>query len=98
MDRTYNEQSSCKAGSTGCKGTPKPIRTLPEGCRTTWKRHISEGGPPTDSCSSRDHRTASITLVMCQPYVAGPRGSLKARTAIACSLLEEALRRAERTY
>lgn len=41
---------------------------------------------------------ASTTAVICQPYVAGPRGCLKAGTAITCRSPEEALRRAEHAY
>lgn len=39
--------------------------------------------------------TSTIRIIY-QPYVAGPRGSLKAGTAIACRSPEEGLRRAER--
>ncbi len=41
---------------------------------------------------------ASTTQVIYQPYVAGPRGSLKAGTAMACRSQEEGLRRAERAF
>lgn len=39
---------------------------------------------------------ASTTQIIYQPYVAGPRGSLKAGIAIACKSPDEGLRRAER--
>ena len=39
---------------------------------------------------------ASTTRIIYQPYVAGPRGSLRAGPAIACRSPEEGLRRAER--
>ena len=39
---------------------------------------------------------ASTTQIVYQPYVAGPRGTLKAGPAIACRSTEEGLRRAER--
>ena len=39
---------------------------------------------------------ASTTRIIYQPYVAGPRGSLKAAPAIACRSAEDGLRRAER--
>lgn len=39
---------------------------------------------------------ASTTRIIYQPYVSGPRGSLKAAPALACRSAEEAMRRAER--
>jgi hypothetical protein len=39
---------------------------------------------------------ASTTRIIYQPYVAGPRGSLKAGPAVACRSPEDGLRRAER--
>jgi len=39
---------------------------------------------------------ASTTQIIYQPYVAGPRGALKAGTAMACRSPEDGLRRAER--
>jgi hypothetical protein len=39
---------------------------------------------------------ASTTQIIYQPYVAGPRGSLKAGLPIACKSADEGLRRAER--
>jgi hypothetical protein len=44
----------------------------------------------------QDHRMASTTQVIYQPYIPGPRGSLKAGPAVACRSPEEGLRRAER--
>ncbi len=41
---------------------------------------------------------ASFAQIISQPYIAGARGALKARAAIACRLLEDALHRAERAY
>jgi hypothetical protein len=38
----------------------------------------------------------STTQIIYQPYVAGPRGSLKAGLPIACKSPDEGLRRAER--
>jgi hypothetical protein len=39
---------------------------------------------------------SSTTQIIYQPYVAGPRGTLKAGLAIACRTAEDGLRRAER--
>ncbi len=39
---------------------------------------------------------ASTTQIIYQPYVAGPRGTLKAGQAMACRTAEDGLRRAER--
>ena len=39
---------------------------------------------------------ASTTQIIYQPYVAGPRGALKAGPALTCRSPEEGLRRAER--
>ncbi len=39
---------------------------------------------------------ASTTQIIYQPYVAGPRGSLKAGLPIVCKSPDEGLRRAER--
>jgi hypothetical protein len=39
---------------------------------------------------------ASTTQIIYQPYVAGPRGSLKAGIPIACKSPDEGMRRAER--
>lgn len=39
---------------------------------------------------------ASTTHIIYQPYVAGPRGTLKPGPAISCRTAEEGLRRAER--
>ena len=50
----------------------------------------------SDPLSLQDHRMTSTIRIIYQPYVAGPRGALKAGTAIACRSQEEGLRRAER--
>lgn len=39
---------------------------------------------------------SSTTQIIYQPYVAGPRGTLKPGPAIACRTAEDGLRRAER--
>ena len=55
-------------------------------------------GSRADPLSLQDQTMASTTQVIYQPYVAGPRGSLKAGTAVACRSADEALRRAERAF
>ena len=45
---------------------------------------------------SQGEDMACTTQIIYQPYVAGPRGSLKAGKAVACRTPEDGLRRAER--
>ncbi len=41
---------------------------------------------------------SSTTQIIYQPYIAGPRGTLKPGQAISCRTAEDGLRRAERAF